>query len=315
MRRCLMVAVLLLAGPAASLRAQKEATVNEWNKLTPEEERVIVHKGTEAPGTGKFDKFKQAGAYVCRRCGAALYRSSDKFDAGCGWPSFDDAVPGAVKRHQDADGQRTEILCGHCGGHLGHVFTGERMTPRDTRHCVNSISMDFVPQASITNRFQRAVFAGGCFWGVEYFLQQATGVLYTTVGYTGGKKERPTYEEVCSHKTGHAEAVEVVYDPLQTSFEKLARLFFEIHDPTELNRQGPDVGDQYRSEVFYVNDDQKKAAEKLIAELTGKGWKVVTHLTPSVAFWPAEAYHQDYYQKNGHQPYCHRPVPRFGKSP
>jgi len=310
-----MAAVLLAAGLMEITWAQEEVNMREWRNLTPAEERVIAHKGTEPPFSGRFNNFSEAGAYVCRRCGAALYRAADKFDAGCGWPSFDAEIPGAVRRRPDADGRRTEVLCANCGAHLGHVFTGERKTPRDTRHCVNSISMDFVPQAEVCNRFERTVFAGGCFWGIEYFMQQATGVVQTTVGYIGGHTLQPSYKDVCSHTTGHAEAVEVIYDPLRTSFENLARLFFEIHDPTQMNRQGPDVGDQYRSEIFYVNEEQKRTAEKLVAELRRKGWSVVTRLAPAAVFWPAEQYHRDYYRHNGQQPYCHRPEPRFSQGP
>jgi peptide-methionine (R)-S-oxide reductase len=120
---------------------------NQYNKLSPEEERVIVHKGTEFPGTGKFNKHQESGTYVCRRCNAPLYHSATKFDAHCGWPSFDDEIPGAVTRIPDPDGHRVEIICTNCQAHLGHVFEGERFTPKNTRHCVNSVSLDFIPDA------------------------------------------------------------------------------------------------------------------------------------------------------------------------
>jgi len=280
------------------------------NKLTPEEERVIVHKGTEAPFSGKYDKFSKKGTYTCKQCGAALYRSSDKFDSGCGWPSFDDEIPGAVRRTPDADGHRTEITCAKCGGHLGHVFEGERFTAKDTRHCVNSISLNFLPDSE-TVASQKAYFAGGCFWGTEHLLAQAEGVTSVTSGYMGGRTDNPSYQEVCSKTTGHAETVEIVYDPAKTDFETLARLFFEIHDPTQKDRQGPDIGSQYRSAIFYVDDEQKDISEKLIGILKNKGYDVVTELAPADKFWKAEAYHQDYYERNGKRPYCHIYTERF----
>jgi peptide methionine sulfoxide reductase msrA/msrB len=275
-----------------------------FNKLTPEEERVIINKGTEPPFSGKYYKFSEEGTYVCKRCGAPLYRSKDKFDSGCGWPSFDDEIPGAIKRTLDADGSRTEITCAHCGAHLGHVFKGEGFTAKNVRHCVNSISMNFEP-ASGEVKTEKAYFAGGCFWGTEYLLKDMAGVISTRVGYMGGHTNNPTYKQVCEGNTGHAETVEIVFDPTKTDYEKLAKFFFEIHDPTQLDRQGPDVGDQYRSAVFYTNDSQKQIALKLIDILKSKGYKVVTEVTKANTFWEAENYHQDYYKNTGKTPYCH----------
>ncbi len=125
--------------------AKKKVDSMEWNKLTKEEEDIIVRKGTEFPGTGKYDKFYEKGTYHCKRCNAALYQSDSKFDSGCGWPSFDEEIKGAVERVLDADGYRIEIICAKCKGHLGHVFEGEGFTKKDVRHCVNSLSMNFVP--------------------------------------------------------------------------------------------------------------------------------------------------------------------------
>lgn len=220
-------------------------------------------------------------------------------------------MQGAVKQVPDADGRRTEILCNNCGGHLGHVFVGEQLTAANTRHCVNSISMDFVSQKAVATQSERAVFAGGCFWGVEYYLQQMPGVIAVTSGYIGGRKANPTYEEVCSGRSGHIEAVEVLYDPALVSYEALAKKFFEIHDPTQKDRQGPDKGEQYKSAVFYADEEQKKITESLIAKLKAKRYKVVTEVKPLSVFYPAELYHQDYYFKNGKTPYCHTPVNRF----
>jgi peptide methionine sulfoxide reductase msrA/msrB len=284
----------------------------KYNKLTPEEESVILNKGTERPWTGEYTDHKEKGTYTCKQCDAPLYLSDDKFNSDCGWPSFDDEIEGAVLRIPDRDGMRTEIVCANCGGHLGHVFLGEGFTDKDTRHCVNSISMNFIPAVQELGRnTSRAIFAGGCFWGVEYFMQQKNGVISVTSGYIGGKTDNPTYKEVCNENTGHAEAVEIVFDPNQVTYEDLTKLFFEIHDPTHVNRQGPDIGDQYRSEIFYMDDEQKKIAEDLIEILKGKGYKVATKVTKATTFWPAEDYHQDYYDNKGTLPYCHGYTKRF----
>jgi peptide methionine sulfoxide reductase msrA/msrB len=283
----------------------------KFNDLTEVEAAVINRKGTEKPFTGKYDSFGREGTYICKKCGAALYYSSDKFKSGCGWPSFDDEVRGAVRRLPDADGVRTEIECAACGGHLGHVFTDEGFTPKNIRHCVNSVSLEFVPAHLEPGTYGTAVFAGGCFWGVEYFMQKAPGVVSVTSGYTGGNRSNPTYEQVCSGTTGHAEAVKVIYDPVRTTYETLLRLFLEIHDPTQVGGQGPDRGEQYRSEIFYMNDYQKEAAERNLDILRSKGLKISTALTKASEFYPAEDYHQNYYSKIGKLPYCHKYNKRF----
>jgi peptide methionine sulfoxide reductase msrA/msrB len=302
----ILLILISLTACAQNMEEQK------YNLLTPEEEYVILDKGTEMPWTGEFTNHKEAGTYTCKRCDAPLYESEDKFDSHCGWPSFDDEIEGAVDRVPDADGMRTEIICANCGGHLGHVFIGEGFTSKNTRHCVNSISMNFVPEKQEEMTEQgRAIFAAGCFWGVEHYFKMVDGVKSTQVGYIGGTTKNPTYEEVCYESTGHAEAIEVVYDPKKVTFEELAKYFFEIHDPTQVNRQGPDIGEQYRSEIYYLDDNQKQVSEKLIEILEDKGYKIATKLTPATEFYPAENYHQDYYDKTGGIPYCHTYTQRF----
>ena len=190
------------------------------------------------------------------------------------------------------------------GAHLGHIFEGEGYTDKNTRHCVNSISLNFEPKL-IESKIDTAIFAGGCFWGVEYYLKNANGVINTEVGYIGGNTQNPSYHDVCYNNTGHAEAIRVIFDANKTSYETLLKLFFEIHDFTQVNRQGPDVGEQYRSEVFYLNENQKAIAQSIIQILIDKKYKVATKLTPSGSFWVAEKYHQQYYEKKGGMPYCH----------
>lgn len=282
-----------------------------YNDLSKEESSVILKKGTERPFTGKFTDHEKKGTYICRQCGSALYHSDYKFRSDCGWPSFDDEIAGAVNRFPDPDGIRTEIVCASCGAHLGHVFTGEQLTSKNIRHCVNSVSLDFVPEKLSAGRYGTAVFAGGCFWGVEYFMQKIPGVISVTSGYTGGHIKNPSYKEVCTGKTGHTEAVKIIFDPSKTTYEKLLRLFMEIHDPTQTDGQGPDIGHQYRSVIFYLNEDQKNTAEKNINILRSKGVNVVTELVKAVEFYDAEDYHQDYYFRNGKLPYCHGYTKRF----
>jgi peptide methionine sulfoxide reductase msrA/msrB len=287
---------------------------NDRNPLNSEERHVIIDKGTERPFTGQYTDFIEGGVYLCKQCDAPLYTSQHKFQSSCGWPSFDDEIDGAVKREIDSDGQRTEILCANCDGHLGHVFEGEMLTDQNIRHCVNSVSLNFVSSDELKKTdqtIQTAYFAGGCFWGVEHLMNQQQGVIGVESGYMGGETENPSYEQVCSKTTGHLEVVEVSYYPQQVSFESLTKLFFEIHDPTQSDGQGPDIGSQYLSAIFYQTDEEKQVSEKLIEILEGKGLKIATQLLPLSTFWKAENYHQDYYQKNGQQPYCHQYERRF----
>lgn len=273
----------------------------KFKELTLDEKYVILNKGTEAPFTGKYVDNHEPGIYTCKQCGEPLYSSEDKFDSHCGWPSFDDELPGKVERSPDADGRRTEILCAKCGGHLGHVFEGERFTEKNTRHCVNSISMDFIALSDLDT----AWFASGCFWGTQFHFMKAEGVLFSYAGYMGGHTINPTYKEVCRGTTGHIETVEVVFDKTRTSFENMLKLYYETHDFEQIGGQGPDMGEQYQSVVFYKDDDQKKVVEKYIQILTEKGYKVATQLRAAPEFWPAEEYHQEYYDKKKGVPYCH----------
>ena len=284
--------------------------MDKTDSLTPDTLHIIQEAGTECPNTGKYNTFDGRGTYLCRRCGFALFRSTHKFLSSCGWPSFDDEISQAIKRLPDKDGHRTEIRCQRCNAHLGHVFIGEGYTKQNQRHCVNSLSLDFVNDVEVIDT-EEAIYAGGCFWGLQYLLEQAPGVVFTEVGYTGGRAETPTYEQVCTKKTGHLEATRILYNPKIIHYEALTKLFLEIHDPTQTDGQGPDIGPQYLSAIFYYNDEQKKTAENLLKTLEKKGLKISTQILPVTVFWSAEEYHQNYYQKTKKQPYCHTHIKRF----
>ena len=289
--------------------SQKDLPVLQLNNLTTQEKRVILNKGTERAFSGEYYKFKEDGTYLCKQCNAPLYKSGDKFDSGCGWPSFDDEIKGAIKRTVDADGYRTEITCARCDAHLGHVFKGEHLTDKNIRHCVNSISIKFEEKKK--DNIAKAYFAGGCFWGVEYYLEKLKGVKSVDSGYMGGRTKNPSYKDVSYKNTGHLEVVEVVYDPSVISYETLSKTFFEIHDPTQKNGQGPDIGEQYKSAIFVSNEDERKIIEKLITQLKANDLDVATKIRKKVPFYKAEEYHQDHYKNKGTQPYCHAYTKRF----
>lgn len=301
-------------------------------KLTPIQYRVTQQCGTEPPFQNEFWNNKKPGIYVDVVSGEPLFGSEDKFDSGTGWPSFtkplkeDNIVEDVDNSHNM---RRVEVKSKIARSHLGHVFD-DGPKPTGMRYCINSASLRFVPAEDLEkegygqymsqfkkdgsenesikasqkddSNYELATFAAGCFWGVESAFKQVKGVIETTVGYTGGTVPNPSYRGVCTGITGHAEAVLIKYDPKIVSYEELLSLFWRIHDPTTPNRQGPDVGTQYRSAIFYHNELQKKAAEESKKEFDRSGAyinKATTEIVPASNFYEAEEYHQDYFEKQG----------------
>ena len=294
------------------------------SKLTKLQYDVTQKEGTEKPFENKYWNNKADGIYVDVVSGEPLFSSLDKYDSGTGWPSFTKPISNdSIKTKKDFKLiiPRTEVRSSRGDSHLGHVFD-DGPGPTGERYCMNSASLRFVALNDLKKegygkflfdfkdkkQWQIATLAGGCFWGVEDLLKKLKGVIETRVGYTGGSVANATYDVVKTGVSGHAESVQVLYDPKVIKYEDILLYFFKIHDPTTLNQQGNDVGTQYRSHIFYQNDAQKIAAQKIIDRVeNSKKWKkpVTTKVSPLKDFWIAEDYHQKYLQKNPDGYTCH----------
>lgn len=318
------------SGAKRDMKDFKKPPVEELKKkLSPLQFDVTQKSGTERPFDNAYWDNHKPGIYVDVVSGEPLFSSFDKFESGTGWPSFTRPLAsGNITEKTDRSffSTRTEVRSKHADSHLGHVFP-DGPKPTGLRYCMNSASMRFIPAEDLekegygeyaalftktmkkpTGKKETATLAGGCFWGMEDIIRKLPGVLGTVVGYTGGHLDNPKYEDTHGSKSGHAESVQVSFDPGVTSYEELLGYFFRMHDPTTPNRQGNDIGTQYRSAIFYHTDEQRAAAEKVKAAVDASGkWKrpIATEIVPFKKWWAAEDYHQDYLAKNPGGYTCH----------
>lgn len=300
-----LLPMIIGAGTGCVPADDDPTTVTACRPLTFEEEAVLAFKATEPRFVGEYIHTDDEGVYHCRRCGRALYESTYKFDAGSGWPAFDRAIDGTVSETPDPDGWRTEITCTYCGGHLGHVFRGEGFTSTNTRHCVNSLSLKFLPsdpaaaesnQEFLDTRCQFAYFAGGDFRALEFCTEDISGVIKSETGLMGGDVDNPDFADQTG-SDGHAETVRVEFDQSRISFSRLADVFFRNHDASvETGR--------YRSAIFYVNEEQESLAQGLLQDWQSDDGLSRTSIEPARHFWMAPKAWQDFYLAQTARPDC-----------
>lgn len=291
-----------------------EKTEEEWKQVLTEEEYYVTRKhGTERPGTGLYCKAFDPGIYACKCCKTVLFNAENKFESGTGWPSFTQPVSEDVILYVLDNSMmgrdRVETRCNICDAHLGHVFP-DGPEPSGLRYCMNSVALEKVQTKSDLSikkgETADLIIGGGCFWCTEAMFLSLKGVISAESGYSGGMTKNPSYKEVCSGETGHAECIRITYDPNVLSLSDLIDIHLHSHDPTTLNRQGGDEGTQYRSVIFYNTEEEKKLIQNRIAEAQKEILRpIVTQVAPEGVFYKAEDYHQNYYELNKDKnPYC-----------